>query len=166
MLLSFAETVRKASLPFIAKEVKMSHMPTPKNPAWQEKKWQQTTPHGPVGLILSFSWALQEILRDQDSLSCHAVAPISERALADCSQEYWADDRSCPGNRISILATLHNSFPLGASSSNGSGGIGCWSSFRRQSRYRSCYWRKQPAEKRKKVCRCCPSMVRTTWQGW
>jgi hypothetical protein len=33
MLLSFAETVRKASLPFIAKEVKMSHMPTPKNPA-------------------------------------------------------------------------------------------------------------------------------------
>jgi hypothetical protein len=29
MLFSFAETVRKTSLPFIAKEVKMSHMPTP-----------------------------------------------------------------------------------------------------------------------------------------
>jgi hypothetical protein len=32
MLLSFVETVRKVSLPFIAKEVKMRHMPTPKNP--------------------------------------------------------------------------------------------------------------------------------------
>jgi hypothetical protein len=38
MLFFFVETVRKVNLPFIAKEVKMSHKPTPKNPARQEKK--------------------------------------------------------------------------------------------------------------------------------